>query len=99
MSGNPSATRIGWIGTGVMGAAMCGHLLGPRPSRHGFHPHAGARRRALARGAVWADSPRAAAAGADVVFTMVGFPHDVREVVSDPTARSPAPRPARCSWT
>ena len=25
MSANPM--RIGWIGTGVMGAAMCGHLL------------------------------------------------------------------------
>ncbi len=23
----PGKTRIGWIGTGVMGAAMCGHLL------------------------------------------------------------------------
>ena len=24
---DPSSTRIGWIGTGVMGHAMCGHLL------------------------------------------------------------------------
>ena len=23
----PGKTRIGWIGTGVMGASMCGHLL------------------------------------------------------------------------
>lgn len=25
--GHTAATRIGWIGTGVMGSAMCGHLL------------------------------------------------------------------------
>jgi 3-hydroxyisobutyrate dehydrogenase len=24
---NPGSTRVGWIGTGVMGAAMCAHLL------------------------------------------------------------------------
>ncbi len=23
----PGKTRVGWIGTGVMGASMCGHLL------------------------------------------------------------------------
>jgi 3-hydroxyisobutyrate dehydrogenase len=34
----------------------------------------------LDRGATWAASPRDAAAQADVVFTMVGFPADVREV-------------------
>ncbi len=27
----PGKTRIGWIGTGVMGASMCGHLI-----RRGF---------------------------------------------------------------
>jgi len=84
MSGNPSATRIGWIGTGVMGAAMCGHLL-DRGHRVTVFTRTPARAEGLlARGAVWADSPRAAAAGADVVFTMVGFPHDVREVVLGP---------------
>ena len=54
-------------------------------SRHGLHPHAARAPSALlARGAAWADSPRAVAAGGDVVFTMVGFPHDVREVVLGP---------------
>ena len=23
----PEKTRIGWIGTGVMGSSMCGHLV------------------------------------------------------------------------
>jgi 3-hydroxyisobutyrate dehydrogenase len=34
----------------------------------------------LDKGASWANSPRAVAEASDVVFTMVGFPSDVREV-------------------
>jgi 3-hydroxyisobutyrate dehydrogenase len=73
-------TRIGWIGVGVMGASMCGHLLA------GGYPltvHSRSRGRAeplLERGARWADSPAAVMASSDVVFTMVGYPSDVREV-------------------
>lgn len=74
-------TSIGWIGTGVMGASMCGHLLdaGQRVS-----VHTRTRSRAeplLERGARWADSPAEAAEGAEVVFSIVGFPADVREVL------------------
>lgn len=77
----PGTTRIGWIGTGVMGGSMCGHLLA-----RGFAATVYNRSRVkaeplLARGAVWADSPRAVAERSDVVFTMVGFPRDVRDVV------------------
>jgi 3-hydroxyisobutyrate dehydrogenase len=74
-------TRIGWIGTGVMGAAMCGHLL---DRGHPVTLYTRTRQRAAAllqRGAAWASSPRAVAERADVVFTMVGFPDDVRQVV------------------
>src|SRR5262249_15431970 len=38
----------------------------------------------LEQGAVWADTPAAVAAASDVVFTMVGFPQDVREVILGP---------------
>ena len=74
-------TRIGWIGLGVMGASMCGHLLNA-----GFELTVYTRTRsraepALARGAHWAGSARAVAQASDVVFSMVGFPRDVREVV------------------
>jgi 3-hydroxyisobutyrate dehydrogenase len=76
----PGTTRIGWIGTGVMGAAMCGHLLA-----RGFAVTVHTRTRAraeglLARGAAWADSPREVAGASDVVFTMLGLPREVREV-------------------
>ena len=77
----PGKTRIGWIGTGVMGSSMCGHLL-----RHGFATTVYSRTQAKAKelcdqGAVWAGTPRQVAELSDVVFLMVGFPHDVREVV------------------
>jgi 3-hydroxyisobutyrate dehydrogenase len=73
-------TPIGWIGTGVMGLSMCGHVLDS-----GYHVTVFNRTRAKAqplvdRGATWADSPRRVAEACDVVFTMVGFPPDVREV-------------------
>jgi len=77
----PGKTRLGWIGTGVMGSSMCGHLL-----QKGFSVtvHNRTRGRAeglLAKGARWADSPRAVAEASDVVFTIVGYPDDVRNVV------------------
>jgi 3-hydroxyisobutyrate dehydrogenase len=73
--------RIGWIGTGVMGSAMCGHLLDAGFTTSVFTRTRSAAAPLLARGAVWRDSPADVAATADVVFTMVGFPADVREVI------------------
>jgi 3-hydroxyisobutyrate dehydrogenase len=75
------ATRIGWIGTGVMGLSMCGHLL---DAGYAVSVYSRTRERSeplLARGASWADTPAAVAAGAEIVFTMVGLPSDVREVI------------------
>jgi 3-hydroxyisobutyrate dehydrogenase len=72
--------RVGWIGTGVMGQSMCGHLL---EAGYPTTVYSRTRQKAeslLERGAVWADSPQAVASAAEVVFTMVGFPSDVREV-------------------
>src|SRR3990172_521635 len=77
----PGTTRVGWIGTGVMGASMCGHLMGA-----GFSATVTNRTRTkaeglLAQGARWADGPKAVAETSDVVFTMVGYPADVRRVI------------------
>jgi 3-hydroxyisobutyrate dehydrogenase len=72
--------KLGWIGLGVMGRSMCAHLLG---AGHAVTVYTRTPARAdevIAAGAVWADSPRAVAEASDVVFTMVGFPRDVREV-------------------
>lgn len=75
-----SDTRIGWIGTGVMGLSMCGHLMA---EGYATAVHTRTKARALPlleKGASWAASPGAVASGSDVIFTMVGFPEDVREV-------------------
>ena len=84
MNIEPGKTRIGWIGTGVMGASMCGHLLARGFSATVYNRTRGKAERLLAQGAVWADSPREVAQHSDVVFTIVGFPRDVREVVLGP---------------
>jgi len=77
----PGKTRIGWIGTGVMGASMCGHLIARgfaatvyNRTRHKAEP-------LLTQGAAWADTPCAVAQHSDVVFSIVGFPRDVRTVM------------------
>jgi 3-hydroxyisobutyrate dehydrogenase len=77
-------TRIGWVGTGVMGQSMCRHLV-----ESGYRTSVFSRTReksqgVLDLGAAWAESPRAVAAASDVVFTMVGFPQDVRDVYFSP---------------
>jgi 3-hydroxyisobutyrate dehydrogenase len=74
-------TRIGWIGTGVMGASMCGHLL---EAGHAVTVTTRTREKAdvlVDRGASWANAPRAVAEASDVVFTMVGYPSEVEEVL------------------
>ena len=80
MSPLAAGARVAWIGTGVMGGPMCGHLL---DAGYELVLHTRTRARAealLARGARWAESPAAAAEGADVAASIVGFPDDVRAV-------------------
>lgn len=80
----PENPVIGWIGTGVMGRSMFGHLLDK--GYKGF-VYTRTREKALPsidKGAIWCDSPAEVARQADVVFTMVGFPADVRDVYLAP---------------
>ncbi len=72
--------RIGWIGTGVMGAPMCGHVMdaGYTVTVHTRTPSKA--QPLLERGASWADSAEAVARQSDIIFTIVGFPEDVRQV-------------------
>lgn len=74
---------VGWIGIGVMGRSMCGHLL-----RAGNAVALNTRTREkaadlLAAGATWCATPREVAARSEIVFTMVGFPVEVEEVFLD----------------
>ena len=70
---------IAFIGTGVMGRSMAGHLL---RAGHSVHVYNRTREKADAlvdAGAHWHASAGAAAANADVVISMLGFPKDVEE--------------------
>lgn len=77
----PGRTRIGWIGTGVMGSSMCGHLLAKGFAVTVFNRTKAKAEKLLSQGARWAETPKAVAEVADVVFTMVGYPSDVRSTI------------------
>jgi 3-hydroxyisobutyrate dehydrogenase len=79
-----TATRLGWIGTGVMGVSMCGHLVAKGYSITIFNRTRAKAQPLLDQGAHWGETPEAVAGAADVVLTMVGFPPDVREVYLGP---------------
>lgn len=81
MNINPENTRIGWIGLGVMGGSMCGHLLDAGYRCTLFTRTKSKAEQLLDRGATWADSPREVAEASDVVFSIVSMPADVRSVL------------------
>ncbi|MDA0588843.1 MAG: NAD(P)-dependent oxidoreductase [Planctomycetota bacterium] len=76
----PGSTKIGWIGTGVMGSSMCGHLIDAGFSATVYTRSKEKASGLIKKGATWADSPKAVAEQSDVVFGIVGFPSDVRAV-------------------
>src|SRR5581483_100594 len=76
----PGKTRIGWMGTGVMGRWMCQHLVTKGYKATVYNRTKEKAKDLLDQGAAWADTPRALAEKSDVVFAIVGFPRDVREV-------------------
>lgn len=73
-------TAIGFIGTGIMGRSMAGHLLAAGHTLHVFNRTPDKAQSLVERGAAWHDTPGGVAAAADVVITMVGLPADVEEV-------------------
>src|SRR5438067_4689968 len=89
----PGQTRVGWVGTGVMGRWMCQHLIGA-----GYPATVSNRSREKAQplvdaGAAYAPTPKAVAEKSDVVFAIVGFPPDVREVFLGPEGALAGSRP------
>ena len=76
----PGQTRIGWIGTGVMGSSMCGHLIKAGYTATVYNRSKEKTKVLVDLGATLADSPAAVADASDVVFSIVGYPKDVRDV-------------------
>lgn len=76
---NKNTTRVGFIGLGIMGLPMAGHIMDA-----GFALHVNNRTKKsgaplLDRGAHWHDSPAEVARNSDIVITIVGYPKDVEE--------------------
>ncbi|MGB0370451.1 MAG: NAD(P)-dependent oxidoreductase [Opitutales bacterium] len=80
MSIDFSETRVAFIGLGVMGNSMAGHLLDAGCQMAVFTRTSSKAENLIQKGAVWKDSPAEAAKGADFVFTIVGDPTDVESV-------------------
>lgn len=76
----PGQTRIGWIGTGVMGRWMCEHAMKKGYSATVYNRSADKAQPLVDQGAKLAKTPKEVAQNSDMVFAIVGFPKDVREV-------------------
>ena len=75
-----SLPRIGFVGTGIMGRSMAGHLLAAGHEVNVFNRTREKAQPLLTAGAVWHDDPGSVAVASDVVITMLGLPADVEEV-------------------
>ncbi|SSC68570.1 NAD(P)-dependent oxidoreductase [Ciceribacter selenitireducens] len=79
MSVTNGRKKVGFIGLGIMGRSMAGHIL---DGGHELHVYNRTRSKAdelVARGAIWHDTAGDVAAACDVVITIVGYPKDVEE--------------------
>ncbi|KIL47520.1 NAD(P)-dependent oxidoreductase [Jeotgalibacillus campisalis] len=73
-------TKIGFIGTGVMGRGIINHLLMLPNEIHIYNRTKKKAASLVDKGAIWQDSPAQIARNCEVIFTMVGFPQDVEEL-------------------
>ncbi|OUU22276.1 MAG: oxidoreductase [Planctomycetia bacterium TMED53] len=71
---------VGWIGTGVMGSSMAGHLVEAGFQVGVFTRSQGKAEALLSAGATWYDSPMSLAQHHDIVISIVGYPTDVEEI-------------------
>ncbi len=72
--------KLGFIGTGVMGGAIAGHLLDAGHELVVYNRTKSKTDALVAKGATWADTPAKVAQQADVIFSMVGYPTDVESI-------------------
>ena len=80
MTVTPETTEVGFIGLGIMGRHMAGHIQAAGYRLHVYNRTKSKADELVAKGAVWHGDPAAVAANADVVITIVGYPKDVEEV-------------------
>ena len=76
----PGRTTLGFVGLGVMGRPMCRRLIDAGYAMTVFTRTRDTASDVLDAGAAWADSPADVTSASDIVFTIVGYPSDVRQV-------------------
>ncbi|MEX0769778.1 MAG: NAD(P)-dependent oxidoreductase [Balneolaceae bacterium] len=72
---------VGWIGTGVMGSSMCEHVIRAGYKVNVFNRTPSKADGLLEAGANWCDSPGEVARQSHYIFTIVGYPRDVEELM------------------
>ncbi|MBS4177307.1 NAD(P)-dependent oxidoreductase [Lederbergia citrea] len=77
---NEIKKTIGFIGLGVMGKSMSRNLLGAGYEVLVYSRTKEKCKDILAEGAIWNNTAKEIAENADIIITMVGYPHDVEEV-------------------
>ena len=73
-------TQVGFIGLGIMGRSMAGHIIDAGFGLHVFNRTKSQASELVGRGAVWHDTPGDVAANCNVIITMVGYPADVEDI-------------------
>lgn len=73
-------TAVGFIGTGVMGKSMAGHIQKAGYKLHVYTRTAEKAAELVEQGAVWHETPARLAEACQVIITMVGYPKDVEEI-------------------
>lgn len=71
---------IGFIGTGIMGKSMIKHLINANYEMFIYNRTKDKAKELIEKGANWCSSPKEVAQKANVIITMVGYPHDVEEI-------------------
>lgn len=80
MAKNTEKRVIGFVGTGVMGKSMASHFISAGYPVLVYTRSKEKAEELLSQGAVWKERVADLASEADVIITMVGYPHDVEEV-------------------
>ena len=72
--------RIGFIGTGIMGSAMAGHLMDAGFEVSVYNRTKSKAQPLIDRGAHWCSTAGECARDQDAVITIVGYPKDVEQI-------------------
>lgn len=80
MNMKPGEIVAGFIGLGVMGQSMAGHILNAGYELHVYTRTKKTAENIISKGAIWEASVSELSTKCDVIVTIVGFPTDVEEV-------------------